>query len=252
LPKRSINYNLGDPDDYNPITLSRRPESELRAEYSRLRQIAQKRIVRIAKSEDFGDSAIVTNNQRWLSVPPSKIPAARLPSLLSQVEGLLESKTGSLSGLRRQRKLSIESLKDSGIRGINAKNYSDYMKFMQRTQLFKEAYIPYPKRRKGSEARDAARQIRPNLFLLTRNTNISETAIMREFQFFRDNADRIEKLARSGALRQDRKKSYSANEIRKLLGMEPEKAPTIKQARAEAAAIAPPKKPKKAKKAKKK
>lgn len=250
MPPKSIRYNLGDPDDYNPITLSRRPESELRAEYSRLRRIAQKRIDRIAKSEDFGDSAIVTNNQRWLSVPPSEIPAGRLPSLLSQVEGLLESRTGSLTGLRRQRRASIESLKESGVRGINAQNYGAFAKFMQKTQMYKEAYIPYPKRAKGSEARDAARQIRPKMFMLTQRANISESAIMREFQFFRDNVDRIEKLARSGALRQDRKRSYSANEIRKLLGMEPEKAPTMKQARAEAAAIAPPKKPKKAKRKK--
>lgn len=246
MPSKPIKYNLGDPEDYNPITLSRRPESELRAEYTRLRRTARDRLRRIEKSSDFGDSPIVTNNRAWLDVEPSKIPAADLPSALSNVESLLEAKTGSLSGLRRQRSLTIESLKASGVRGITTKNFSEFTQFMNKTQIFREAYIPYPKRAKGSEARDAARQIRPRMFTLMEKGNISEAAIMREFQFFRDNLDKIEKLVRSGSLNQDRKRAYSANEIRKMLGMEPEQSRSVKEARADARALTPSK-PKKGK-----
>lgn len=241
MPNKPIKYNLGDPDDYNPITLSRRSESELRAEYTRLRRTARDRLRRIERSEDFGDSPIVTNNKAWLDVEPSRIPAADLPSVLSRVESLLEARTGSLTGLRRQRALTIESLKASGVRGINAKNFSEFTQFMNKTLIFREAYIPYPKRAKGSEARDAARQIRPRMFALMEKGNISESAIMREFQFFRNNLDKIEKLARSGSLNPDRKRAYSANEIRKMLGMTPEQARTVKEARAEARALTPDK-----------
>ena len=241
MPSKPIKYNLGDPEDYNPITLSHRSESELRAEYKRLRRTARDRLRRIERSSDFGDSPIVTNNRAWLDVSPSEIPAADLPSALSRVESLLEAKTGSLSGLRRQRALSIASLKESGIRGINAQNYSDYVKFMNKTQIYKEAYVPYPKRSKGSEVRDTAKQIRPKMFLLTKNGNISEAAIMREFQFFRDNLGKIEKLVRSGEIDTGRKRAYSANEIRKMLGMNPEPLKTLKQAREEARALAPSK-----------
>ena len=238
---KSISYNLGDPEDYNPITLSRRPESELREEYTRLRRIARDRLRRIERSSDFGDSAIVRNNKSWLDVPPSKISKAELPSVLSQVEGLLEAKTGTLSGLRRNRALSIESLRDAGIRGITAKNYNEFAQFMSRTQEFKNAYIPYPRRAKGSEARDAARQVRPRMFKLTENGNVSEAAIMKEFQFFRDNLGKIEKLVRSGAVNTSRKRPYSANELRKLLGMQPEPAKSISEARSEARALNPKK-----------
>lgn len=247
MPSKSIKYNLGDPEDYNPITLSRLPESELRAEYTRLRRTAQDRIRRIEKSSDFGDSPIVTNNKSWLSVPPSEIPAAELPSVLSRVESLLEAKTGSLTGLRRQRALTIESLKSSGIHGINNKNFGAFTQFMNKTQAFREAYIPYPKRAKGSEARDAARQVRPRMFSLMQKGNISEAAIMKEFQFFRDNLDKIEKLVRSGSLNRDRKRAYSANELRKMLGMEPEQSKTIREARDEARALSPAKKGKRKK-----
>lgn len=236
-----IKYNLGDPEDYDPITLSRHPESELRAEYTSLRRTLRDRLRRIEKSSDFADAPIVTNNKAWLDVPPSKIPAADLPSVLSRVEGLLESKTGSLTGLRRKRARTIESLKASGIRGINAKNFSEFTQFMQKTQIFREAFIPYPKRAKGSEARDTARQIRPKMFTLMQKGNISEAAIMKEFQFFRDNVDKIEKLVRSGSLNQDRKRAYSANEIRKMLGMEPEKSRSVKAAQSEARALIPEK-----------
>lgn len=239
MPSKPIKYNLGDPEDYNPITLSRLPESELRAEYTRLRRTARDRLRRIEKSSDFGDSPIVTNNRAWLDVEPSKIPAADLPSALSNVESLLEAKTGSLSGLRRQRALTIESLKASGVRGITTKNFSEFTQFMNKTQIFREAYIPYPKRAKGSEARDAARQIRPRMFSLMEKGNISEAAIMKEFQFFRDNLDKIEKLVRSGSLNPDRKRAYSANEVRKMLGMEPEQSRTVKKARADARALTP-------------
>ena len=247
MPQKPVRYNLGDPEDYNPITLARLPESELRAEYTRLRRTARDRIRRIEQSSDFGDSLIVTNNKGWLAVPPSEIPAAELPSVLSRVESLLQAKTGSLTGLRRQRALTIESLKSSGIHGINNKNFGAFTQFMNKTQAFREAYIPYPKRAKGSEARDAARQVRPRMFAVMQKGNISEAAIMKEFQFFRDNLEAVEKLVRSGKLNADRKRSYSANEVRKMLGMEPEQSKTIREAREEARALSPTKKGKRKK-----
>lgn len=235
----AIEYRLGDPEDYNPVTLARMPEDELRREYARLRKTANERLSRIEKSPDFGDSAIVTNNREWLSTPASQVPKEKLPLVLSQVESLLEAKTGKLTGLRQARAKTLESLKSSGIKGINKSNFGAFTSFMKKTQAFREAYIPYPKRAKGTERRDAVRQIRPRMFKLTENGNVSEAAIMKEFQFFRDNLDKIEKLARSGALNPDRKRAYSANEIRKMLGMAPEPSRSVKEAKAEAGAAAP-------------
>lgn len=239
MPSKPIKYKFGDPDNYNPITLSRESEDDLRAEYKKLRRNARERLQRIERSEDFGDSPIVRNNKSWLDIKPADIPAKELPSMLSQLESLLEAKTGTLSGLRRQRALSIESLKDRGIKGINKKNYGDYIRFMNATQLFREAYIPYPKRSKGSEIRDAAREIRPKLFLLKENANVSQRSIQTEFQFFRDHLDEIENLVKQKRLDPSRKRSYSANEIRKMLGMNPEPIKTLKEAREAARSLVP-------------
>ena len=239
MPKKSVTYKFGDPDNYNPITLSRQSEDDLRAEYKKLRRVARERLQRIERSEDFGDSPIVRNNKAWLDIKPADIPAKELPSMLSQLESLLEAKTGTLSGLRRQRALTIESLKDRGIKGINRKNFGDFSKFMNQTSLYREAYIPYPKRSTGAEQRDAARQIRPRMFLLIENANVSEKAIMKEFNFFRDNLDQIEKLVKQKRLNPERKRAYSANEIRKMLGMDPEQSGTVREARAAARALIP-------------
>ena len=230
---KPLTYNLGNPDDYNPIILSRRSESDLRDEYRRLRKVALDRIRKIEKSSDFGDSAIVTNNKSWLSVKPADVRAADLPSALSNLASLLEAKTSTLGGLRRQRARSLETLREHGIKGINKANWGEYTKFMVQSQVFKEAFIPYPKRSKGSEALDAARQIRPKMFSLIGNGNISQNAILTNFEFFKENLTRIEKLVRqkNSPLNTKRKRPYSANEIRKMLGMEPEPQISLKQAK---------------------
>ena len=85
------------------------------------------------------------------------------------------------------------------------------------------------------------------MFKLMENGNVSEAAIMKEFQFFRDNLGKIEKLVRSGAVNTSRKRTYSANELRKLLGMQPEPAKSISEARSEARARNPQKGKKKRK-----
>ena len=238
MPTKPVRLDLGDAVDYNPITLAKMPEDELRQEYKRLRRTALGRFRRIEQSEDFGESPVVANNKAWLERAPSELDKGQLAQALSRVEGLLNSPSGSLSGLRESRSKTIASLKERGVRGITSKNFADFQRFMNKTRAFQQAYIPYPKRSKGSEARDAARQVRPRMFMLMQKGNISEAAIMREFQFFRDNLDKLEKLQRSGALNVERKRGYSANELRKMLGMEPQQSGSVAAARKTARELA--------------
>lgn len=215
--QRDLDLRLGDTDTYNPVTLSRMDTEDLRQEYRRLRKIANDRIRRIEKSEDFADAQIAKNWKPEFKEPAGEISAADLPLKLAQLEGFLQQKTSTLGGLREQRAKTLSSLKDAGVKGITKKNYKAFTEFMRQTQVLREAYIPYPKRSLGSEAKDAARQVRPKIFLAQQQGNISMASITREFAFFRDNADNILKLAKSGALNRDRKRPYSANEIRKKL-----------------------------------
>lgn len=221
MPHKSISYNLGDPEDYNPIILSRMPEEELRAEYARLRRTAQDRIRRIERSEFGEDTPWIKERSEDFKTPASQIRAADLPSALSDLAGFLEAKTSTVSGLRRKRALTLEALKESGIKGINRQNYNAFTQFMKATQVFKNAYIPYPKRSEKVSALQNAKQIRPAMFMLTQK-GISQSTIIRNFEFFKNNLKDVQSLISQGKINSNRQRPYSANEVRKLLGMEPE------------------------------
>lgn len=221
MPRKSISYNLGDPEDYNPIILSRMPEEELRAEYARLRRTALDRIRRIERSEFGEDTPWIKERSEDFKTPASQIRAADLPSALSDLAGFLEAKTSTVSGLRKKRALTLEALKESGVKGINKQNYNAFTQFMKATQVFKNAYIPYPKRSERVSALQGAKQIRPAMFMLTQK-EISQSAIIRNFEFFKNNLKDVQSLISQGKINSSRQRPYSANEVRKLLGMEPE------------------------------
>lgn len=221
MPRKSISYNLGDPEDYNPIILSRMPEEKLRAEYARLRRTAQDRIRRIERSEFGEDTPWINERGKDFKTPPSQIRAADLPSALSDLAGFLEAKTSTVSGLRRKRALTLEALKESGIEGINRQNYNAFTQFMKATQVFKNAYIPYPKRSERVSALQDAKQIRPAMFMLAQK-GISQSTIIRNFEFFKNNLKDVQSLISQGKINSSRQRPYSANEVRKLLEMEPE------------------------------
>ena len=221
MPRKLISYNLGDPEDYNPIILSRMPEEELRAEYARLRRTAQNRIRRIERSEFGEDTPWIKDRSEDFKTPASQIRAADLPSALSDLAGFLEAKTSTVSGLRRKRALTLEALKESGVKGINKQNYNAFTQFMKATQVFKNAYIPYPKRSEKVSALQEAKAIRPRLFKLTEN-GISQDTIIKNFEFFKNNLSDIESMVQAGIIDNTRDRKYSANDIRKIFASQPD------------------------------
>ena len=232
-----LRLGSGSLDFYNPISLKSVNEQDLRAEYRRIRKVLRDRFRRIEKSPDFAKSQILRNNERLLSIPASKIRTVDLYSSLSSLASLASSSLSTLSGLRRQRDITLENFKEAGITGVTKANWADFQKFMKMTQIFRLAYIPYPKRSAGSEARENARTIRPALFALSRSSNISLESIMKNFKFFVDNIDAIQAAADSGKL-PAHKRAYTANDVRKALGMAPEKGyASVKAAKEAAKAI---------------
>lgn len=230
-----VHFSLGEPDDYNPITLSRVPEDDLRDEYRRLRRVAQDRFRRIDRSKDFSGADVWKHVRADLRTAPSEIPDKNLPQALSSLASFLSAKTGSLTGLRRQRNLALESLRASGIRGINKKNWNDFKRFMDATQVFREVYIPYPKKSEGSRELDAARQIRPRMFKLAEQGNISLDAMIKNFEWFKNHEDEVRKAIQKGKINGDRARVYSGNEVHQILGFEPVEQPRSTKAATEEA-----------------
>lgn len=100
----------------------------VRAEYSRLRDIAQKRLKRLAKAEP--DSYAYRHNVGRYGTARS-LSTSEIRALLPDLAKFIAAKTGSVSGIQRQRALSVETLIEHGYTGITTANYKQFAEFMR-------------------------------------------------------------------------------------------------------------------------
>lgn len=105
------------------------PESETRKEYTRLRDILNKRIKRIQDS-DFANQGIAGKFPGGLP-KLADIAPEDLPYLLQQAATALNSNSGSLKGLQQRRRSAIESFRERGYTQINESNFTEFVKFIE-------------------------------------------------------------------------------------------------------------------------
>lgn len=122
-------------DDYT-ISALKNPavwtEKELRAEYSRLRAIANKRIARLESSEFSGTAAQIIRYNKGKYVPLKDVASKEeLTFLLKDVSKFVTSGSTTVSGQRGIRKKTIESLRAAGFEDIDESNYEEFGKFME-------------------------------------------------------------------------------------------------------------------------
>lgn len=99
---------------------------EMRALYSEYRKVATKRINRIRDSE-YADS----ENARRIYAPlPKDATNSQVRKALYDVALFLNSKGGSLSGMRRQRKKFVETMHDRGYYFVTLKNADEFGRYM--------------------------------------------------------------------------------------------------------------------------
>lgn len=116
---------------YNPAVIQTAlTEKEARKEYSRLRQIANKRLKTIGKSKYARTDVYSYNVGQYITIAEMESPA-ELYYRLSMVARFLSSERSSLRGLRRAEQKAIETLKSHGYDFINASNYLDFYEFME-------------------------------------------------------------------------------------------------------------------------
>ena len=104
-------------------------DADLRAEYSRLRSIAQKRISRI-KGTEFEQSAIFKENRHgFLTVKQAKAQDVLVDELMSIRRFLLDT-TSTLTGARERKAKILNTLNERGYTFVNSENYWKYTQFM--------------------------------------------------------------------------------------------------------------------------
>lgn len=153
------------------------PEKEIHKEYTRLRDILRKRIETINKSE-FAGQGIAGQFPEGLP-KLSEIQPENLPYILQQFATAIRSNSGSLKGLRKRRKDTLESLHKSGYVNINEKNIAAFARFMEeaRDRGLEKIY--------GSD-------IIATLYDTTLAIGINPDDVMQDFTWWLDNVDAIE------------------------------------------------------------
>ena len=104
-------------------------DADLRAEYSRLRSIAQKRISRI-KGTEFEQSAIFKENRHgFLTVKQAQAQDVLVDELMS-IRRFLLNTTSTLTGARERKAKILNTLNERGYTFVNSENYWEYTQFM--------------------------------------------------------------------------------------------------------------------------
>ena len=176
------------------------PENEIHKEYTRLRDILQKRIKTIQKSE-FAGQGIAGQFPQGLP-KLAEIRPEDLPYLLQQAATATNSSAGSLKGLRHRRSETIKSLQERGYTNIDESNISSFARFMEEA------------RERGIDKVYGSDTI-ATLYDTTIALGIGPDEVMKDFTWWVDNVEDIEEV--SYKLRK-RGENVTAEAIRDELG----------------------------------
>lgn len=108
------------------------PQNEIKKEYTRLRDILNKRIQRINKS-DFAGQGIAGQFPQGLP-KLADIAPEDLPYLLQQAATALNSRSGSLKGLQLRQSETVKSLRERGYTNIDESNIQQFARFMEESR----------------------------------------------------------------------------------------------------------------------
>lgn len=118
-------------------------EAEMKREYSRLRDIAQKRIARMGETEFARSATYEQNVGRFPVLSTFKGEHGRIRNKaafarsLSQLARFVESPISTTRGQRAIQSQTIQTLQDRGYTFVNKSNYWDFLNYMEEARARK-------------------------------------------------------------------------------------------------------------------
>lgn len=103
-------------------------DTAVRKEYSRLRDIAQKRLERLGRNEP---ESFAYRSNRGQYAPARGQTTEALRQQLPQLAKFIAARTGSVTGIRAQRRKAVESLQAKGYRFVTKENLGAFGEFME-------------------------------------------------------------------------------------------------------------------------
>ncbi len=117
-------------DSYSFTDLVKRPIADLKAEYARLRPIAQKRIGRASKDKGISKFEIFQQDfKKTRELSEDEIVLA-----LKEVQKFLADPRTTIKGAEKYRREQISTLREHGYDFVDAANYFDFATFMGNVQ----------------------------------------------------------------------------------------------------------------------
>ena len=137
-------FNLGEYDEYTPYSLwTNYDEHTLRSEYSRLRNIARKRLQRLQNSPEFSGAQFVKN---WGSGFPTLKDIGNnkmtLSANLSRVSNFLNAQSSTLTGIKETYDKMLENYKEVGYDFIDKSNvvhFSNFLDYLRSQHILRYA-----------------------------------------------------------------------------------------------------------------
>ena len=111
--------------------------SAMRKEYSRMRDIAEKRIKRLGESEFTTSKALREHPEGFTKL--KDIDARDLPKAFSELSKFMSAKGSSVTGQRQIREKTIRTWQEQGL-NLNQKNYDKTIKILEEMRRRKIVY----------------------------------------------------------------------------------------------------------------
>lgn len=155
---------------------------EMRAEYSRLRKIANARLEALGKSKFSSTQAYLLNVGKYVTL--DKIESERdLMYKLHDLARFVTAKSGSVTGQYEIRRNALESLRERGLTFVNEKNFELFGQFMEESRIRGYAKIY------GSERIS-------ELFGVASKKGIKPEELFQDFAYWMENRQNLEETPR--------------------------------------------------------
>lgn len=141
----------------------------VRAEYSRLRKIANQRLARMAQ-DPIGRRSLTYRANIGQYKPLSEMTLGETKLALAKVARMISAETGTITGIKRQIRKSVKTLHEHGFTAIGYENFQDFGEFMRQW--------------KDTQFRVIGSDLAAEMFNVTAKKEIDVDLLMSQFETF--------------------------------------------------------------------
>ena len=173
--------------EYTPSNIKAMIEAgrvkEVRKEYTRLRDIAQKRLKRLAAA-GYKNAEVYQRNYKHYPLLKNIKSSSELAQRLSDLSRFIESRRSTVKGIKDTRNQALRTLHEHGYKFVTEENYGEFAEFMEsyRNNMLDMEY----------DSGDAA-----DLFGVAVKHEIDPEKIKEDFEFWMENLDIAKKLRKA-------------------------------------------------------